>query len=440
MAELLLVPEVAAGATEVVIAEWLAKPGDALAAGDAIAVLETEKAVVEVEAEGEATLLTTLVDAGSQISVGSPMALLGTAAELEADLDTLLTRLGTEVAAGTPAPQRRELPDAEEESPAPGQAPAPQVQAPASTHNEATTSDPRERLFVSPLARRMLADAGIDAHDVSGSGPRGRIRRRDVEAATAGRERRSSDESSRSPHPRGASTSTPWTGSSPGWTDIPHSRLRRAVAARLTRSQQDIPHFYVKRTAVIDDLLALRAELNTHSPAKLSINDFVVRAVAVAHQEVPEANVIWNDDARRQFDSVDISIAIASERGLVTPVLRGVETSSLSAISLGIKGFVEQANAGRLQQKDLEGGSISVTNLGMYGVEEFVAIINPPQSAILAVGAGDRVVRVVDGDVATVTAMTLVLSVDHRAIDGALAAQWMAALVAALETPMRLVV
>ncbi len=311
------------------------------------------------------------------------------------------------------------------------------MQTPASTHNEASPVPP-QRLFVSPLARKMLARAGIDPHQVTGSGPRGRIRRRDVEAAIAERDRQPSTESPVIPVPKAASR--PSTSSATGWTEIPHSRLRRSVAARLTRSKQDIPHFYVKRTAVIDDLLALRAQLNTHSPAKLSVNDFVVRAVAVAHQTVPEANVIWNDDAMRQFDSVDISIAIASERGLVTPVLRGVEKSSLSAISVGIKGFAEQANAGRLQQKDLEGGSISVTNLGMYGVEEFSAIINPPQSAILAVGAGEQVVRVVEGEIATVTAMTLVLSVDHRAIDGALAAQWMTALVAALETPMRLVV
>ncbi len=435
MAELLLVPEVAAGATEVVIAEWLAKRGDAFTAGEAIVVLETEKAAVEVEAEGDGTLLTTLVASGTQISVGSPMALIGSAEELDADLDALLSKLGAETAVDTPAPQKREIPGPEEESPAPGQAAAPQMQAIASARNEATTSAPRERLFVTPLARKVLAQAGIDPHDVSGSGPHGRIRRRDAEAAIAERDRSHTEESSASPAPK-----APPATSTAGWTDIPHSRLRRAVAARLTRSKRDIPHFYVKRTAVIDDLLTLRAQLNTHSPVKLSINDFVVRAVAVAHQAVPQANVIWTDDAMRQFDSVDISIAIDSTRGLVTPVLRGVEKSSLSAISMGIKGFVEQANAGRLQQKDLEGGSISVTNLGMYGVDEFSAIINPPQSAVLAVGAGDRVARVVDGEVTTVTAVTLVLSVDHRAIDGALAGQWMAALVSALETPMRLVV
>jgi pyruvate dehydrogenase E2 component (dihydrolipoamide acetyltransferase) len=187
-------------------------------------------------------------------------------------------------------------------------------------------------------------------------------------------------------------------------------------------------------------LVALRHQLNEHATVKLSVNDFVLRAVAVAHTHVPDANVIWTDDAVRRFDSVDISVAIASDRGLVTPVLRSVETRSLSSISSTVKTFVADANAGRLQQRDLEGGSISVTNLGMYGVPEFSAIINPPQSAILAVGAGTPAARVVDGEVTVATEMSLVLSVDHRAIDGALAAQWMQALVRALENPLSLVV
>jgi pyruvate dehydrogenase E2 component (dihydrolipoamide acetyltransferase) len=224
-----------------------------------------------------------------------------------------------------------------------------------------------------------------------------------------------------------------------GFRDIPHTRLRRAVASRLTASKQTIPHFYVKRTARIDALLALRKQLNEVSPEKISVNDLVLRAVAVAHRAVPEANVIWTDDALRQFESADVAVAIASERGLVTPVLRAVETLSPSAIASQVKAFVVQANEGKLQQRDLEGGSISVTNLGMFGVEEFSAIINPPQSAILAVGAGAPTAVVVDGAVEVATQMALVLSVDHRAIDGALAALWMGALIQAFEEPLRLV-
>jgi pyruvate dehydrogenase E2 component (dihydrolipoamide acetyltransferase) len=211
------------------------------------------------------------------------------------------------------------------------------------------------------------------------------------------------------------------------------------VASRLTASKQTVPHFYLKRTARIDDLLALRKQLNEVSPQKISVNDLVIAAVAVAHQAVPDANVIWTDEGMRQFESVDIAVAIASERGLVTPVLSAVERMSPSAIAREVKAYVQKANQGSLQQGDLEGGSLTVTNLGMYGVDEFSAIINPPHSAILAVGAGRPAPLVVDGTVQVATQMTLVLSVDHRAIDGALAAQWMEALVGALEQPLRLV-
>ncbi len=224
----------------------------------------------------------------------------------------------------------------------------------------------------------------------------------------------------------------------PSYLEIPHSRQRRALARRLTQSKQSIPHFYVKRTARIDDLLALRLQLNDMAARKLSINDLVIRAVAAAFVAVPEANVIWTDEGMRQFDSVDIAVAIASERGLVTPVLRSVEKTSIGEVANAVRSFVQQANDGKLQQRDLEGGSITVTNLGMYGVEEFSAIINPPQSAILAVGAGTAVAAVVDGEVVVATTISLVLSVDHRAIDGALAARWIDALVHCIERPLRL--
>jgi pyruvate dehydrogenase E2 component (dihydrolipoamide acetyltransferase) len=210
------------------------------------------------------------------------------------------------------------------------------------------------------------------------------------------------------------------------------------VAARLTTSKQTVPHFYVKRSVRIDPLLALRAQLNDVSQQRISVNDLVIRAVGAAHVEVPEANAIWTDDAMRRYDSVDVGVAIASERGLVTPVVRGVETTTPSGIAKRVRDFVEAANAGKLAQRDLEGGSITVTNLGMHGVEEFAAIINPPQSAILAVGAGIQQPVVVAGALEVATVMNLVLSVDHRAIDGALAARWMAALVAILEQPLRL--
>ena len=424
MAELMPVPEVAAGATEVVVSEWLVKPGDQVTAGASVAVVETEKAVVEVVAETDATLLRILADAGSQVEVGAPMALLGSAAEAAGDIVALLAALGVHVGpAGGP------------DAAATGASAQPETPTPI-TITPQHAEQPARRPFISPLARKMLKQAGLSADGITGTGPGGRIRRRDVETAISAARDRTAAQQTADPE---RVTPVAATSSQGPWTEIPHTRLRRAIANRLTQSKRDIPHFYLKRTVRLDALLALRTQLNQASPTKLSVNDLIIRAIAVAHTQVPEANVIWTDEALRRFDTVDISVAIASERGLVTPVLRGVEKSSLSTISTQVKKFVEQANTGRLQQKDLEGGSIAISNLGMYGIDEFSAIINPPQSAILAVGAARPTVQVADGQPAVLTTANLVLSVDHRAIDGALAARWMAALIDALETPIRLV-
>lgn len=420
MAELLRVPEVAAGATEVVLSEWLIGAGDAVSAGDPVAVVETDKAIVEIEAPADGLLLRALADGGAHIAVGSAMALLGSAAERDLDTDQLMRELDAPSSAPSP-PSPAPVPDA----------------SPGSARATPGTTARTERLFISPLARRMLHDAGLDAAEVEGTGPRGRIRKRDVEAALAARPTHASSAAPATDSAASRPAADPLTAYT-GAEVVPHSRSRRAVAARLTRSKQEVPHFYVRRSAVLDDLLDLRAKLNEQSQARLSVNDFMIRAVAVAHTRVPDANVIWAEDGMRRFDRVDISVAIASERGLVTPVVRDVSDRPLSSVSATVKMLAEQADAGRLRQEDLEGGSIGVTNLGMYGVEEFSAIINPPQSAILAVGAAERVPRVAGGAIGIATAVNLVLSVDHRAIDGALAAQWMAALVDALENPLRL--
>ncbi len=453
MAELFPVPEVAAGATEVVVSEWLVRPGEAFKAGDPIAVIETEKAVVEIEAEADATLLRALVEAGQAAEVGLPMALLGSEDEAGADIDALLAGLGVDVGTGgKQATPRREVPDAEAESAAPGQDPAPQQQPDAPSTGGVPSAPPTGgRVFVSPIARKLLKDAGLPVDGIEGTGPNGRIRRRDVEPIIAAAAHRAAEGAS-SPRaateapaaPTGAPAPAATAGSvanpTAGWTEIPHSRLRRAVARRLTESKQQVPHFYLRRTAVLDDLLSLRGQVNETSPTRISVNDFLIRAIALAHVQVPEANVIWTEEAMRRFDHVDVSVAIASERGLVTPVLRGVEASSLSAISRQVKELAARADAGRLQQSDLEGGSITISNLGMFGVDEFAAIINPPQSAILAVSAARPTPVAVGNEVKVRTAVELVLSVDHRAIDGALAARWMTALVDALHQPLRLLV
>lgn len=435
MATLLRVPEVAAGATEAVLSEWLVKENTPFSTGDPIMTLETDKAAVEVAAESDGVILRALVPGGTTVEVGSPLALVGAAGEQGADVEALLAELGviaqTAVGPQTPeGPHRPEVPQT--------------VAAPVPPASGGT------RVFISPLARRMLKEAGLTTDQVRGTGPNGRIVRRDVERAVERAAVPAAVTSSpepavpaRTPSPSPepvvpARTASPLPQNA-GFRDIPHSRLRRAVANRVTTSKQTIPHFYVKRTAGIDALLELRKQLNEVAPQKISINDLVIKAVAVAHRAVPDANVIWTDEAMRQFESVDVAVAIAAKRGLVTPVLRGIERMSPSAIADQVRTYVRQADEGTLQQGDLEGGSLSISNLGMYGVEEFSAIINPPHSAILAVGAGRPVAVVVDGTVQIATQMTLVLSVDHRAIDGALAAQWMEALVGALEQPLRLV-
>ncbi|MEV6901663.1 dihydrolipoamide acetyltransferase family protein [Amycolatopsis sp. NPDC051372] len=420
MATLLRVPEVATGSTEAVLSEWLVPENEAFDAGTALAVLETDKAAVEVEAEAGSTVLRQLVDRGTTVEVGTPIAVLGAVGE---DVSGLLAELGASASPNGSAQSE----------------PARSGPAPAASNGS------RERIFASPLARKMLKEAGIGLEEVAGTGPNGRIVRKDVADAIARADRPAPATPQPEPTPArempvaelAPARREPAAGAA--FTEIPHTRIRRAIASRLTMSKQTVPHFSVRRTARIDALLALRKQLNEVSPARISVNDLIIRAVAVAHTEVPDANVIWTEDALRKYDSVDVGVAIASERGLVTPVVRGVEKLAPSAISRQVKGFATQADEGKLKQQDLEGGSIAVSNLGMYGVDDFTAIINPPQSSILAVGAGKPGAVVEDGELTVATQLALTLAVDHRAIDGALAASWLGVLVDALEQPLRLV-
>ncbi len=449
MATLLRVPEVAAGATEATLAEWLVGENDAFSAGDPLVTLETDKALVEVAAEAGAVLLRALVPAGTTVEVGAPMALLGEEAERGADPERLLAGLGVagEVS-GTPDP------GPSSSAPAPGGPdPAPPAASPGGGG----------RIFSSPLARRILREAGLNLDAVEGTGPHGRVVRRDAERAMAAeqarRQRETADRQGAgtptalepvTPAPAQAAAAEPPAvaqgpvGPPPATApagvaeEIPHSRMRRTIANRLTASKREVPHFYLRRTATIDALLDLRRRLNEVSPHKISVNDLVLKAAAHAHTAVPEANVVWTDTHMLRFATADIAVAIASERGLVTPVLRDIGTASPSGIARRVRAYAEAAGTGALRQEDLEGGSLTVTNLGMFGVEDFAAIINPPQSMILAVGAARPEPVVVEGEITVATRMRLTLSVDHRAIDGALAARWTAALVDALEQPLRL--
>jgi len=292
------------------------------------------------------------------------------------------------------------------------------------------------RLFATPLVRKLAQQRGIRLESVRGTGPGGRIVRRDLDrlpepAAVA--------DPAAAPRP---GPDTPPAPQGPGshYTDIPLTGMRRAIARRLTQSATTVPQFYVTADCRVDRLIELRRSVNETADRKVSLNDFVLKAVACALVEVPEANAIWNGDSIRRFDGVDIAVAVAVDGGLLTPVLRAVGTTALSALSAQVADVAERARDGRIQQHELEGGSFSVSNLGMYGVTEFSAILNPPQAGILAVGAATLRPAVVDGELATATVMTVKLSADHRVIDGATAAQWMSAFVRRIENPLTILI
>jgi pyruvate dehydrogenase E2 component (dihydrolipoamide acetyltransferase) len=293
-------------------------------------------------------------------------------------------------------------------------------------------------VYASPLARKIARQSGVAVETITGTGPGGRILRRDVEAAIAAHAAAPPSAAPSAPAPAAPVAAA---GAAPGG-DIPHSRQRRAIAARLTESKQTAPHFYMRATIRAARLVALRAEINTglDDGARVSLNDLVVKAVAAAHQRVPEMNVIWTPDAVRTFAAVDVAVAVATDRGLVTPVLRDVTALTITQVAARSRDLAGRARDGRLRQDELDGGTISVTNLGMYGVEEFAAIINPPQAAILAVGAVRDEPVVEDGAVVPGQVMTVTLSVDHRPVDGVVAARWLAALRELLEHPLRVLV
>jgi pyruvate dehydrogenase E2 component (dihydrolipoamide acetyltransferase) len=406
MASILRMPEVAANATEAVLLTWPVSEGTEFSVQDAIVTVETEKAVVDIEAEADGVLLKTLVSEGVSVEVGAPIAILGEPGEQVDEVDSLLAELGvTAVAAAATVPVRRDVPN--------GVHPA------------------GSRLFASPLARRLAKEANLGLEQIDGTGPGGRIVRRDVEEAT--QRRKEFDEAAPAVNALDATVAAPAT-----YVDTPHSKMRRAIAARLTESKQSIPHFYLRGTCNVDELLVLRQRLNAESPVKISINDLVIKAAAKTQVLVPALNVIWTPDAIRRFGTVDVSVAIATDGGLVTPVLRSVERLSISAVAAQVQDFVARARIGKLKQDEIEGGAVSITNLGRLGTEEFSAIINPPQAAILAVGAARQEPIVKKGKLEVGTVMRVTLSVDHRSVDGAPAAEWMKTFVSVIENPLQI--
>ncbi len=419
MPEILRMPEVAAGATEAILSAWNVPVGQAYAAGDLLVTIETDKAVVDVEAEADGVLLRLLAEAGATVEVGSPIAVTGAAGETADDAAIAALGISSSASPTADAPAARAAETV-------AAAPAPVA---AAAHGE--------RVFASPLARRIARDAGVDLASLEGTGPGGRIRRRDVEATLAAAPATAPKSVGAAPAP--VPKPVVVTGDAE-YVDEPNSRLRNAIAARLTESKTTAPHFYVRGSARVDRLLALRKEINDGGDIKVSVNDLVVKAVGKAHTLVPSLNVIWTGDAIRHFSRVDVAIAVATESGLVTPVVRGVDRLSLGELATTTADLAARAKDKRLQQSELEGGTISVSNLGMFGTEDFAAIINPPQASILAVGAARQEPVVLDGTLAVGTVMHVTLSVDHRPVDGAAAAEWMRAFIGLLESPTRILV
>lgn len=407
----IILPSLSAGMEDAVIANWLKAEGEAVKAGETLAEVETEKATMEFEADADGVIGKILTPAGERADVNAVIAVLLLDGEDASVLDGY-------------APGGSALAEKVE---APVEAPKAEV---------ALALKPSDKIAASPLARRIATQKGVDLSGLSGSGPRGRIVRIDVDrAAEAGAD------APVAASPVAAATAHNLAGIGE-FEAIPHTGMRRTIARRLLESKTTVPHFYLDADCNIEALLALRAQINEsrEKTERISVNDFIVKAVANALAKVPAANAIWTDEAVLQLKSIDISVAVATDGGLITPVLHKADQKSLGTLSSEIKALAAKAREGRLKPNEYQGGGFSVSNLGMYGVKSFAAIINPPQSCILAVGAAEKR-PVGQGDqIVLAPVMSVTLSVDHRTVDGAVGAQWLAAFKEGIENPMSLLV
>ena len=433
----ILMPALSPTMEEGTLAKWLVKEGDTVSSGDIIAEIETDKATMEFEAVDEGTIGKIIVAEGSEgVKVNALIAVLLEDGEEASDavLSSAPADDAGDKAAATAVSAEPAKPTAE-----PSTAPAPA--APAASDGT--------RIFASPLARRIAADKGLDLSALKGSGPHGRIVKADVLAAGDAPAKRAPDATS-----PGGSAATPAPSVSADaiakiyadreFTEIPLDGMRKTIAARLTEAKQTIPHFYLRRDIKIDNLLSFRGQLNKQLEArgvKLSVNDFIIKACALALQTVPAANAVWAGDRVLQLTPSDVAVAVAIEGGLFTPVLKDAEQKSLSTLSAEMKDLATRARSKKLAPHEYQGGSFAISNLGMFGIDNFDAVINPPHGAILAVGAGvKKPVIDEDGQVSVATVMSVTLSVDHRVIDGALGAELLQAIVDNLENPMGMLV
>jgi pyruvate dehydrogenase E2 component (dihydrolipoamide acetyltransferase) len=443
------------------LARWLKKEGDKIKSGDIIAEIETDKATMEYEAVDEGTLVKIVVPAGTQdVAVNAVIAVL--AAEGE-DVKAAAAGVAKSVpakpaSAPTPSPQpsppRGEgagsaAPRAQSPSPLPSGERSP-AEAERRRAGEGARASSGSRIFSSPLARRLAKDANVDLNRVQGSGPHGRVIARDIDAAKSGTGLRS---------PSAAPTAMPMAASPSeaqiralyedgSYDFVPHDNIRKIIAQRLTLSKQTIPHFYLTLDCDIGRLLAAREEINAAAPKdkdgkpayKISVNDFVIKALALALQRVPDSNVTWTETGMLHHKHSDVGVAVAIPGGLITPVVRNAEAKSLSTISNEMKDYAARARTRHLKPQEYQGGSTAISNLGMYGIKDFAAVINPPHATILAVGAGEERAVVRNGALAVANIMTVTLSTDHRAVDGALGAEMLGAFKKLIENPVMMVV
>lgn len=431
MATQIIMPSVSASMTEGVLARWLKNDGDAVAKGEIIAEIETDKAIVEVEAESEG-IFNGLVPNGSTVQVGAPIG--------------LLLACGENPTAARPVAAA--LPSLHDNA-AEAIAPPPLPPAPRGSPGRDDT-----RVFASPLARNLALLNGLDLATIgAGSGPRGRIVKRDIEAALAASPQAvaapavtsrppAEPPAGKAQSPVGKKTQPPAPREANADHElVPHSSMRRVIAQRLTESKQQVPHFYLTVDCRIDKLLDLRRQVNAALPdAKISVNDFVVKAVAAALKRVPAANASWSAEGIRRYRQVDVSVAVATPTGLITPVVRRADAKSVGTISAEVKDLAGRARQAKLMPDEYQGGGFTLSNLGMYGVRDFAAIINPPQACILAVSAAEKRPVVEDGAIVPATVMTCTLSVDHRVVDGAVGAEFLAVFKGLLENPLGLLV
>lgn len=427
----ILMPALSPTMTEGNLARWLKQEGDAVAPGDVIAEIETDKATMEVEAVDEGTLGKILVAEGAEeVPVNTPIAVLLEDGEDASALDGF--------DAGGGASSAPDEPQEAKETPAPAEQPAAKAEAPAAAESAASTADSGDRVFASPLARRLAKQQDIDLSAVKGSGPHGRIVKADIENHDGSAAPKAAP-SAASPAP--STTTMPASDGDPEYELIKPSNMRKVIAERMTASKQQVPHFYLTVDCEIDKLLETRKDLNARAKDgafKISVNDMVIKAAAVALMQVPRANAAWSDEGIKLFKAVDISVAVAIEDGLVTPIVRRAEGKGLRRISEEMSDLASRAKAGKLMPEEFQGGTFTISNLGMFGVKHFEAVINQPQGAILAVGAGEPRPVVKDGELAVATVMSLTLSVDHRALDGAIGAEYLSVLKGLIENPMGL--